>query len=86
MIEIQTLVNETEMNIKNNIEVNPVDALNYVLELEREICSLDRSFPTNLRNTVWKLRVKTAKDIYKERCNCSASSRKHLKYVYDWAS
>ena len=34
MIEIQTLVNETEMNIKNNIEVNPVDALNYVLELE----------------------------------------------------
>jgi len=86
MLGIKTTFNEVEMNVKAGIEVKSVDALNYVLELEGEICSLDRTFTKNLRNTVYKLKERTAKEIYKEECKCGDSNRKHSKYVYDWAS
>ncbi|QDP60652.1 MAG: hypothetical protein Unbinned1469contig1000_31 [Prokaryotic dsDNA virus sp.] len=81
-----TPINETESAMKTGLEVNEVDALRYVLELEGEICSLDKTFSINLRNCVYKLKQKTVMEIFKEECFCGASTRKHQKYVYDWAS
>lgn len=86
MLAINSTFNEVEMDVKAGIKVNAVAALNYVLELEGEICSLDRTFTSNLRNCVYKLKERTAKEIYKEECKCGGSNRKHSKYVYDWAS
>tara|TARA_R110001592_G_scaffold70003_1_gene214613 strand:- start:3893 stop:4153 length:261 start_codon:yes stop_codon:yes gene_type:complete len=86
MIATATPVNETKLDIAKGKEVKAVDALNYVLELEGEICSLDRTFTANLRNTVYRLKLRTKKDIYTLKCYCGAVSRKHNKYVYDWAS
>lgn len=82
------------MFIYNN-KLTDLQKVRSVLELEGEICSLDRNVK-RVRQQVYVLQKKEFMDIWMEDCNCKdgkmvaklnldGTPRKHKKYLLEWA-
>lgn len=80
---------------KINNKITNLQKVRAVLELEGEICSLDRSV-TRVRQQVYLLQKEEGMTIYTEDCHCvegmmkarlnlDGTPRKHKKYVNEWA-